>query len=284
MGRKVDRLLDGLVFPEAPRWHNGVLWFSDMFARRVMTVNLIGHAEVIAELDDEPSGLGFLPDGTPLVVLMNRRQIVRLDGSNVRVHVDLNHIPATFLNDMVVTSNGRSYVDSIVRKAKGDIGTDKIVLIEPDGRSRVAADNDEFSLMATPNGLVITPDEKTMIFASTGHFRLAAMSIEPDGSLSRPRVFAETPGVAPDGICLDAEGAVWVGGLDSNQFLLVRDGGQVAESISMEDRVAVACLLAGPDRRTLFLLSARGQRGHFRERSEGFIDVVSVDVPGAGWP
>jgi len=284
MGRKLEPLLGGIVFPEAPRWHDGVLWFSDMFARRVMIVSITGHAKVIAELDDEPSGLGFLQDGTPLVVLMNRRQIVRLDGSKVRVHADLSHFPATFLNDMVVDSNGRAYVDNIVRRAKGDTGSDKIVLVEPDGYSRVAADNEEFSLMETPNGLVMTPDQKTLIFASTGHYRLAAMSIEADGSLSRPRVFAETPGAAPDGICLDAEGAVWVGGLDSNQFLRVRDGGQVVESISMGDRLAVACLLGGPDRRTLFLLSARGQRGHLRERSEGFIDVVSVDVPGAGWP
>lgn len=282
--RRISRLLDGLTLPEAPRWHDGVLWFSDIFAKRVMTVNLKGDSRVIAELNDEPSGLGFFTDRAPLVVLMNRRQIVRLNGSGSRVHADLTHIPASFLNDMIVMSDGRAYVDSIVRAGTGDVGSDKIVLVEPDGRSRVAADHERFELMEQPNGLAITQDQKTIIFATTAKSRLSAMSIEADGSLSRPRVFADLPGAAPDGICLDAEGAVWVGGLDSHSFLRVRDGGQVAESISIDDRLAVACLLGGPDRRSLFMLSVNGRRGHLRDGCTGFIDVVTVDVAGVGWP
>jgi len=281
--RKLVTLADGLRFPESPRWRDGRLWFSDMFARRVMVVDIDGHTDVVAQLDDEPSGLGFLADGTPLVVLMNRRQLVWLD-SHGKPHVfaDLSHVAGSFLNDMVVTSDGRAYVDSIVDN--GAVGTDKIILVEPDGRDRVAADSERFELMERPNGLIITPDQKTLIFATTAKQRLAAMNIDADGSLSSPCVFADTPGAAPDGICLDAEGAVWAGGLESNQFLRLERGGRALESISVNDRLAVACVLGGPDRRTLFLLSAIGQRGHLREASAGFIDMATVEVPGAGWP
>jgi sugar lactone lactonase YvrE len=287
---RLEPLLDGLVFPESPRWHDGRLWFVDMFARQVKTVDMDGRSHLVAELPDDPSGLGFLPDGTPLVVLMNRREIVSLGPGGIQLHADLSHIPVSFINDMVVTDDGRAYVGGVVWKEKADIGTDKIILVESDGQVRIAADDESLNLPMQPNGMVITPDGKTMIFSSSrygrqhGDFVVRSLSIDDDGLLHDPQLFADVPGVEPDGLCLDSEGSVWVGGLVSNAFVRVSQGGHVEDSIAVADRLAVACVLGGPDRRTLFLLSVAGRRSHLRTEAVGYIHKATVDVPGAGWP
>ena len=275
-------LLDGLVFPEGPRWHEGKLWFSDMYGGRVMTVGLDGHAETVTELPERPSGLGFLPDGRLLVVSMRDRRLLRLDPDGLQLVADVGHLVTGDLNDMVVDARGRAYV--------GNFGFDltagtapqpaNLVLITPDGSARVVADNLMF-----PNGSVITPDGRTLIVAETFGNVLTAFDVEPsDGSLSNRRVYAHLGERGADGICLDAEGGVWLGTFGP-EFVRVTEGGAVTHTIPMPGRMAVACMLGGEDRRTLFLLSAEGaQEDVMAGKTKGFIDTLSVETPGVGLP
>jgi sugar lactone lactonase YvrE len=277
-------LLDGLVFPESPRWHEGRLWFSDMFGHRVMTVGLDGQADIVSEFSERPSGLGFLPDGTPLAVLMDSRRVVRLTPGGPQVHADLSAITASHLNDMVVDSRGRAYVDCVmhpVRPGEMPPPEDRIILVEPNGEHRVVMDG-----LVRPNGLVISGDGQRLLFGSVPLAKVTVADIQPDGSLTNPRVFAQT---VADGICLDAEGAVWVGTTKQSEFRRVREGGAVADTIRLDsDKQAVACVLGGPDRRMLFMTTAlttseQLHREHGRG-SHGFIEIVEVEVPGAGNP
>jgi len=294
------------VFPESPRWHDGRLWFSDMLDFKVISMDSRNRVDVVTELDDEPSGLGFMPDGTLLVVSMHRRQVVRVNRGRASIHADLHTIPAGWLNDMVVDGLGRAYVDCIARPAtwlsddvrqrlgltparledKNQVAHDCLVLVQPDGSFGIATAD-----VTEPNGLAITPDGRGLIYATLSRHRLTRLRVEADGSLNDPEVFAELGSAGPDGICLDAQGAVWIGGLESRQFLRVLPGGHIADSISVEDRWAIACVLGGDDRRTLFMTTARNQvsadiapwMGHGQD-SKGFIEAAEVQVPGAGWP
>jgi len=276
-------LLDGIVFPEGPRWHKGKLWFSDIHAEKVMTVDEQGHAEVVVTVPERPSGLGWLPDGRLLIVSMRNRQLLRLDSDGLHTVADVSALVKGLSNDMVVDAQGRAYIGSTgydifagEAQAPGNV-----IMVTPDGKARVVADNLEF-----PNGPVITPDHKTFIVAETFGHRLAAFDIAPDGSLSGRRVFAELGQGTPDGICLDAEGAVWVSSPLTHEFLRVKQGGAVAERVTLSDgKLAIACMLGGEDRRTLFLLIAETSVEELlKDRSKGYIETVRVDVPGAGLP
>ena len=274
-------LLDGLVFPEGPRWRDGVLWFSDMHAGRVMSVDVAGRSEVIVEVPNCPSGLGWLPDGRLLIVSMNDRKLLRLDPGGLSEVADLSDIATFHCNDMVVDAQGRAYV--------GNFGFDfaageplvpaALALVTPDGAVRVAASDLEF-----PNGTVITPDGKTLIVGESFGGRLTAFDILPDGMLANRRVWAQLEGAVPDGICLDAEGAIWVASPLSSEVLRVREGGAVARRIAVETQ-AIACMLGGADRRTLFILTA-GSVDPERAKKEkrGRIEAIEVDVAGAGYP
>jgi sugar lactone lactonase YvrE len=268
-------LLDGLAFPECPRWRDGRLWFSDVHARRVLSVDLDGTAEVVLELDDRPTGLGFLPDGSLLVASADRRLILRVRNGAASVHADLSTLPVEWLNDMVVTPAGRAYVDAIahVEDPGGDEPVDRIVVVEPDGRWRVAADR-----ALRPNGIAVAPDGRTLLHASTRRRKVVEWSIAADGRLSDPRVWAETGRWTPDGLCLDAEGAVWIGGLSKQHFVRMRRGGEVDRTIEVPGRWATACMLGGDDRRTLFMATADPDAGH------GFIEIAETAVAGAGSP
>jgi sugar lactone lactonase YvrE len=281
-------LVDNLVFPESPRWRDDRLWFVDMFGQRVMTVDLEGHTTLVATFDDRPSGLGFLPDGTPIVVLMTKRQIVRMERGGTSLHADLSAIPAEYLNDMVVGSSGRAYVDLLRPPTpnRDRLGDHCIMVVEPDGQYDVAASGDLFR----PNGLVISADGTTLIAAESVGHRLSAFNIDEDGLLSNRRVFAETGEDVPDGICMDEEGAVWIGSPTTNRFVRFRDGGEVAQIIDVEGRWALACVLGGRDRRTLFMATSRvplnpqpGMVGNLQD-SKGFIETLVVDIAGAGIP
>lgn len=275
---KSTQLADGLVFGEGPRWRDRMLWFSDIYGGRVMTVDERGRKEVVAEVPQRPSGLGWLPDGRLLIASMGDRLLLRLDPDGLKTHADLSHL-ARGINDMVVDGQGRAYVD----------GTDdvmqpgKIILVTPDGRSRVAAEGFE-----APNGCVITPDGKTFVLAEVRGRRLTAFDILPDGSLANRRVwadFSKTTRSVPDGICLDAEGCIWIGSFTKGEFLRVRPGGEITHRVATPGRWSVAPMLGGRDRRTLFMMTAITTMQDLPQgKSVGFVETARVDVPGAGWP
>jgi sugar lactone lactonase YvrE len=275
-------LLGGLGFAEGPRWHEGRLWFSDMGAGHVVAVDLDGRAEVVVEVTGRPSGLGWLPDGRMLVVSMGGRRLLRREaGGELVEHADLGGLASFDCNDMVVDGRGRAYVgnagfDLSVRPLQ--VRPAEVVLVTPQGDARVVDDEVVF-----PNGSVVTPDGSTLIVAETFGQRLTAFTIAEDGSLTDRRPFALLDGVAPDGICLDTEGAVWVADATGATCLRVREGGDVVDRVDT-GRGCFACMLGGPERRTLFLLTAEGFQGAAIRRRTAAIEQVEVDVPGAGWP
>lgn len=214
-------LLDGLWFPEGPRWHDGALYFSDMHGRAVWQLTPDGQGSKIGEFDDEVSGLGWLPDGTLLIVSMGRRHLLGLTANRVGIAVDLSsHVPNR-INDMVIDRQGRAYVGGFgFNLFNGEEPRPTVLLcVEPNGRVREVADSLHF-----PNGMVITPDGRTLIVGETLGARMTAFEIQPDGGLTNRRVFAAIEGLIPDGCCLDAEGAVWVAWPGSNSVVRVRRG------------------------------------------------------------
>jgi sugar lactone lactonase YvrE len=284
-------LASGFVFPEGPRWHAGRLWLSDIHAHRVVTIDPDGTKRVFAELEDRPSGLGFAPDGALLAVSMTQRALLRVqEGGAVRQVADLAGLCSWFVNDMVVDGRGRAYIGARNPGGGAEGPLDAILLVEPDGHARVVAEG-----MQAPNGSVITPDGKTLIVAGTQIQQLTAFDIGEDGSLTNRRLFADTGIHTPDGICLDAEGAVWIGSPGQHAFVRVHEGGRVSEVIETGDLWAIACALGGADRRTLYLLLTRTTHENLQRlgmdrtldptsESEGWVETVRVDVPGAGWP
>ena len=274
-------LLEGLAFPEGPRWHDGKLYLSDMHAHQVLSVTLDGRKTVVAEVSAWPSGLGWLPDGRMLIVSMTDRKLLRLDPDGLKVHADLSGLASFHCNDMVTDGAGRSYV--------GNFGYDlltgapqkpaEIVLVEPDGRARIAATGLEF-----PNGTVVTADGRTLIVGESMGHRLTAFTVAADGSLGGRRVWAELGQAVPDGIALDAEGAVWVASPFTRELLRVREGGTIAERHSF-DTMPIACALGGADRRTLFVLTADSVNpDECRAKRSAKVWTRQVAIGGAGWP
>lgn len=278
---ELSLLIDGLYFPEAPRWHEGRLWFSDFYAHEVVAVDLEGRRETIVEVPQMPSGLGFLPDGRLLVVSMVDRRLLRLDAEGLTEVADLSQLATFHCNDMVVDDEGRAYVGNFgFDNRSGQPPTPTVLIrVDPDGAVSVAADD-----LLFPNGSVITPDARTLIVGETYGGRLTAWDRADDGSLSNRRVWADLTPHVPDGICLDAEGAIWSADPRHNAVIRVREGGEVVERISTGDRGAFACMLGGDDGRTLFVCTATGSGPAAAEEAHGRIEHTRVDVPGAGLP
>jgi sugar lactone lactonase YvrE len=284
--RALDVLVTGLVIPEGPRWHEGSLWLSDIGGDRVIRVDpATGAVDVVTDALTMPSGLGFLPDGDPIVVSMDERKVYRLTPGGPKEHADLRPFCSGMLNDMIVDSQGRAYVDANGHSFFADHTAeprtpDVLVLVTPDGDARVVAEE-----MTGPNGVILTEDERTLISAESPAARLTAFDVEADGSLSNRRLFADV-GTAPDGICLDAEGAVWVAAPVAGEFLRVLDGGEIAERIPVPGRIALACVLGGPDRRTLFMMTAAPHDLSVLKvkKTDGSVVTTEVAVPGAGRP
>lgn len=286
--RETRVLLDGLGMGESPRWHDGRLWFSNWGTDEIVAVDLEGNSEVIG-----PGGGGSgwatdrLPDGRMLVT---GEELIRVepDGSRVR-HADLSDISPYGWSEMTVDGRGNIYVNSLNFDFAdfGEIMTSgatpgKIALVLPGGDAREVADE-----LAFPNGMVVTPDNATLIVAESFARRLTAFDLAADGGLSNRRVWADVTG---DGICLDAEGAVWcsdVGPEDAGVVLRVREGGEVLDRIEL-DRPCYACMLGGEDGRTLFMVVARwlgpDRMEELLEAKTGRILTARVDVPHAGWP
>jgi sugar lactone lactonase YvrE len=275
-------LVTGFAFPEGPRWHDGKLWFSDQHAARVHVMT--GEGAVIERfpVPGGPSGMGWLPDGDLLVVSMRERRLYRRHDGVLTRHADLAALHPGYSNDMVVDAAGRAYV--------GNIGFDfdagesfrptVIALVTPDGTVTVAADD-----VACPNGSVITPDGRSLIVAESMGGRLIEFDIGPDGALSNRRVFAALTGVIPDGICLDAEGCVWVAAPYAGAALRVQPGGRIVDTAPIAGAGPYACMLGGADGRDLFLCCATSHEPPVTLRSRaGRIDVARAPAPGVGWP
>jgi sugar lactone lactonase YvrE len=284
-------LISGLHFGEAPRWHDGKLWFSDFFDFAVKTVDLAGNVDVVVNVPGRPSGLGWMPDGTMLIVSMTDRSLLRFDGTELAVHADLSQIATFHCNDMVVDSSGRAYVGNFgfdLDTAEVGGTLDEVLAahdgatlarVDPDGSVHAAADG-----LVFPNGTVITPDGRTMIVAESFANRLTAFDIGADGSLSNRRLWADLGRRKPDGICLDADGTVWVANPTINECFRVAEGGNILDVIETANR-CFACMLGGPDRRTLFMVTSQYSLAHeAAAQRTGTISVVEVAVPGAGLP
>jgi sugar lactone lactonase YvrE len=241
-----------------------------------------GKAETLVDVPEQPSGLGWLPDGRMLIVSMLDRRLLRLEDGQLVEHADLSTLATGECNDMVVDARGRAYVGNFGFDLYGgeEARETCIILIEPDGATRVAADGIGF-----PNGSVITDDGRTLIVAESYGGRLIAFRIADDGALSERRVFAQLQGAIPDGICLDAEGAVWLACPVTGRVLRVLDGGEVLDEIKVTNAGAYACMLGGDERRTLYICTAASSDPKETvSLGSGRIEAIPVDVSGAGLP
>jgi sugar lactone lactonase YvrE len=284
-------LVGGLHFGEAPRWRDGELWFSDFYDYAVKSVDLDGQVRIRISIADRPSGLGWLPDGRLLIVSMTERSLLRLDPEGLALHADLSSIATFHCNDMVVDSFGRAYVgnfgfDLDTSEISGTLSDvlsthsgATLARVDPDGSVHAAADGLMF-----PNGTVITPDGRTMIVAESLGRRLTAFDVSSDGSLSNRRVWAELGRRTPDGICLDADGAIWVANPLTPECFRVAEGGEILDVIETDHR-CFACMLGGPDRRTLFMLTSQYSLAlEAAVHRTGRVLIAEVDSPGAGLP
>jgi sugar lactone lactonase YvrE len=274
-------LLSGLAYVESPRWHEGRLWFAHWGAEEIVAVGLDGASEVVGH---GPPGLGWsigwLPDGRQLVTgggLLRRES----DGSMVP-HADLAGLSDDW-NEIVVDGRGNVYVNGRCDFDPGEGDPPGILaLVTPDGSARQVAD-----AIAFPNGMVVTPDNSTLIVAESFAGRLTAFDIDPDGNLSNRRVWADLGGGVPDGICLDADGAVWYADVPNQRVVRVREGGEILDTISV-DRSCFACMLGGPDGQTLFILAAEWRGFEALDDAiasrTGRVLIVRSPAPRAGWP
>jgi sugar lactone lactonase YvrE len=281
--RRTRILIDRGLYFESPRFHDGKLWFCDTLTSKVLHTTLNQTSELVCKLNGVPSGLGFLPHGEPIIVSMFRQKLYRCDKGQPVAYVDLSKSAVGTLDDMIIDVRGRAYVGDLgfdlLQKRDGDPGpVGRILIVEPDCSVRVGAEGLHF-----PNGLAITGDGRTLIVAESGANRLAEFEVAADGALSLKRHFGSVR--EPDGICLDAEGAVWVAAFQEDAFVRIARDGRELERIDMPGRRAVACVLGGDDGRTLFCLSAETTHERLMKGdSKARIDVVSVEVPSGGVP
>jgi sugar lactone lactonase YvrE len=297
--RKLTTVLEGGAFFEGPRWHNGRWWVSDFYRHTVTAVSPDGSAELVLSVEQQPSGLGWLPDGSLLVVSMKDHCVLRREPSGeVSVHADLTAHCAGHLNDMVVDRQGRAYV--------GEFGFDlmsfadprpgKLMRVDPNGSVTVLDDDMRF-----PNGSVITSDGQTLIVGETAGARYTAFTLSADGSVSNRRVWAQVatapelgplaetlPQLAfgPDGCTLDGEGRIWAADAVGARCVRVAEGGEILDEIKAPDGLGIfACALGGEDGCTLLLCAApdflEANRAHARE---AVLLKTTVDIPHAGLP
>jgi sugar lactone lactonase YvrE len=275
-------LVDGLCFGEGPRWRDGRLWLSDMHAQQVIAVDGDGHVQVVVEVPNLPSGLGWLPDGDLLIVSMRDRRVLRHDGARLHPHADLSQLASFDCNDMVVDVHGRAYVGNFGFDLHGGEAprAAELICVEPDGTARIVADD-----LLFPNGTVITPDGNTLIVAESWGGRLTAFDIDQAGNLSNRRDWAKLPdGAVPDGICLDSDGGIWTASPATNECLRQIEGGTVTHRVPV-NQGAFACMLGGDDGRSLFILTAGSSAPDAcRAARSGRVELVTAPFPHAGWP
>jgi sugar lactone lactonase YvrE len=283
MNATVEKLAtDGLAFPESPRWHQGQLWFSDVYDFTLKTVDLSGATRVVASVPGRPSGLGVLPDGRMLMATALERVVYAVaDDGTMEIVADLSSRATGLLNDMVVDRQGRAYVgDTGFNVAAGEEFRPGCTwLIAPGQEPEVAADD-----MHLHNGCAISADGRTLYIAETFAQRITRFDIRDGGRLSNRRVHAQLSS-RPDGLCLDLEGHLWVAMVLDSEFARIDPNGDIVDRLPSPELFALACAFGGTDRDQLFLCSAdtsmdRLRAGDFR----GSIDVTGLAVPGAGLP
>ncbi|MCG2628590.1 SMP-30/gluconolactonase/LRE family protein [Bradyrhizobium sp. WYCCWR 13023] len=275
-------LLDGGKYYEAPRWHDGRLWFVDCLARTLLSTDTAGQCRTHATFeDDTPCGTGFLPDGRLIVLTMFRKRLFVFAEDKLSLYADLSGVATGVIDDMIVDGLGRAYVGDLGFNfpPPPDRGADgRIIQVAPDGATRVVAEGLRF-----PNGIAISPDHRRLVVAEMDGECVADYEMAPDGSLTFRR---RLPcGKEPDGICLDHDGAVWVAAYSEDAFIRIDASGQELQRIAVPGRRAIACALGGPEQRTLFCISAATSHEDLRRgKSSARIDTVTVDAPGAGYP
>jgi sugar lactone lactonase YvrE len=276
-------LLSGLAIGESPRWHEGRLWFSNWGTQEIVAVDLDGNSEIMLRVPTTiPFSIDWLPDGRLLVVSGPEARLLRCEPDGTLVtHADLSGLTGGF-NEIVVDHRGNAYVNGGSFDFESGAGAESgvVVLVRPDGSVRQVADNIVFG-----NGMAITEDGSTLIVAESWARRLSAFDIAADASLSNRRVWADLGDAPPDGICMDAEEAVWFADVPNKRCVRVREGGEVLQTIEL-DRGGFACMLGGPDGRTLFILAAEwaGMENMDDSARTGQLLVAEASAPGAGRP
>jgi sugar lactone lactonase YvrE len=279
---KLRTVHDGGRYFEGPRWHKGRLWFVDCWKRTLLSLTPSGECEQHAKFDDDtPCGLGVLPDGRLIVLTMFRKRLFAYSDGQLSLYADLSDIATGTIDDMIVDGLGRAYVGDLgfdlpPPEGRGAVG--RIIVVTPDGATRVVADGLRF-----PNGIAVSADNSRLVVAEMDGACLADYDIAADGGLNFRRRLGSMK--SPDGICLDREGAVWVASFEEDAFIRLSRDGDELQRIEVPGRRALACVLGGAERRTLFCLSAETSYEELRQRkSSSRIDVVDVEIPGAGNP
>jgi sugar lactone lactonase YvrE len=286
-----------MSFLECPRWHEGRLWVSDFYTHSVVATSEKGESEVMATVPGQPSGLGFLPDGRALIVSMtDRRLLVRDHDGTLSEYADLSGLVEYNLNDMVVDPTGRAYIGNFGcdLMAGADLRSTVLIRVDPDRSATVVARD-----MGFPNGSVILPDG-TLLVAETFAGRITAFDVDEAGDLHNRRDWARFGApptttaleqavtelaVGPDGMCADADGALWVADALGNRVIRVREGGEIVAEISTDPLGAFACMLGGSDGRTLFICAAPTFAEHeCRESHQAQLLAARVEVPHGGLP
>jgi sugar lactone lactonase YvrE len=281
-------VLDGLAMGESPRWHLGWLWFADWAAHEIVVMDTEGQRETNSKVDSLPFSIDWLPDARLLVIVGAEAKLkVQTDAGTLRTYTDLSRISTKPWNEIVVDGRANIYVNNIGFEFSGQQGTTGqgagfIAQVTPDGSSaRVVAEGLSF-----PNGMAVTPDNRTLIVGESYGECLTAFDINDDGTLSNRRIWAKTAGDHPDGICLDADGAVWYGDVGSKRCVRIREGGEVLAEVQL-DRGCFACALGGLDRRTLYMVAADysdPQALMGGQTRTGRILSIEAPAPGVGWP
>jgi sugar lactone lactonase YvrE len=277
-------LLEGGAFFEGPRWHEGRWWVSDFYRHAVFTVDTDGREEKVLTVERQPSGLGWLPDGSLLVVSMKDRRLLRRSSSGeVSVHAEVGDFCGGPLNDLVVDANGRAFVgnfgfDLMEREEPRPTG---LIRVDPDGSTALAAQD-----LLFPNGTVITDDGRTLIVGETYGRRYTAFTLDDDGTLVDRRTWAEIRTIAPDGCTLDAEGHIWSADARGGRACRLAPGGAIVEELAAPEGLQFfACMLGGDDGRTLLLCAAPDFSERRRSQArEAVLLTTAVDVPHAGLP
>jgi len=278
-----ELLVDGIDFGEGPRCHDGALWYSDFHQRAIFRVTPEGdRTAVYSGLDDRPSGMGWLPDGTFLVVFMTTRRLMcdRGDGT-LTEYADLSDVAAGYCNDMVVDRHGNAYVGNFGfdLESRSKFQPADLAVVRPDGTVAVAAE-----AMRFPNGSVITPDESTLIVGQTFGRDYVAFTLHEDGTLTDRRQWAHIPGTSPDGCTMDAGGGIWFSDAMGSEVLRVEEGGSVTARVATP-MPTFACMLGGDDGRTLFALCAPGSHpDECAGKAAGAIYTMATEHPRAGRP